>query len=196
MSRKIVYYDAYTGEQIIDPTFHDFVSDHAIIRIAPSMKLVEVAIAVDDETFRKIAEMTRDESWLGLVERPPDRIVFRSHRGVKVNVFLDYDPDAEHYEHYVLGPEDLEEVVLDPKVRIPVTPGTLSEHGYATDLSATARRKILSEIIEKHGEKAISVYRHLIARATQHRRNPQIAKKLREDADWLKQTYYRTKYWR
>jgi hypothetical protein len=190
------YVDAITGE-VLDkrPDIHDFVSDYAIIRIVPELRLIEVAVSVDDKTFRKIANMTA--SWIG-IERPSDRIIFRSHKGFRVNVFLDYDPNAEGFDHYVLAPEDLPDVEADPrkKVKIPVTKGTLSDHGYATDMTATARRTILRRIIEGGYEKAISVYRHLIARATQHRRNPDIARVLRQDADWVKKTYYETRWWK
>ena len=191
------YVDAITGEVLDErPDIHDFVSSYAIIRIVPALRLVEVAVSVDDKTFRKIANMTA--GWYG-IERPSDRIIFRSHKGFKVNVFLDYDPDAEGFDHYVLAPEDLPDAEADPrkKVKIPVTEGTLSDHGYATDKHVNVRRDILRKIIEGGYEKAISVYRHLIARATQHKnRNPSVAKILREDADWVKRTYYDTEWWR
>lgn len=194
---NVKYIDMITGEELDQaPTIHDFVADHAIIRIVPELWLIEIAVSVDEKTFRRIANMTA--GW-PRIERPADRIIFRSHKGFKVNAFIDYDPDAPVFDYMVLGPEDLEEVeIADPrKVKIPVTKGTLSGHGYATDLSASARRRILSSIVEGGHEKAISVYRHLIARATQHRRrNPEVAKILREDARWLKEKYYRTKHWR
>jgi hypothetical protein len=189
------YVDAITGEVLDErPDIYDFVSSSAIIRIVPALRLVEIAVGVDDKTFRKIANMTAD--WVG-IERPSDRIIFRSHKGFKVNAFIDYDPDAEEFDHYVLAPEDLPDADPRKKVKIPVTPGTLSDHGYATDMTATARRTILKRIIEGGYEKAISVYRHLIARATQHKnRNPDVARVLRSDADWVKKTYYGTRWWR
>ena len=193
MTKK--YVDAVTGEVLDEkPDIFDFVSSQSIIRIVPALRLIEVAVAVDEKTFRKIANMTA--GWSG-IERPADRIIFRSHRGFKVNAFIDYDPDSEPFDHYVLAPEDLPEAEADPRVVIPVTTGTLSEHGYATDMTANARRAVLRKIIEGGYEKAISVYRHLIARATQHkRRNPGVAKILRSDAEWVKKTYYQTKFWR
>ena len=195
MTKK--YVDAVTGEVLDEkPDIFDFVSSQSIIRIVPALRLIEVAVAVDGETFKRIANMTA--GWNG-IERPSDRIIFRSHKGFRVNAFIDYDPEAEEFDHYVLAPEDLPEVLADPrrKVVIPVTPGTLSEHGYATDMSAVARRQVLRKIIEGGYEKAISVYRHLIARATQHkRRNPDVVKVLRSDAEWVKKIYYGTRFWR
>jgi len=148
---------------------------------------------VDGETFKRIANMTA--GWAG-IERPSDRIIFRSHKGFRVNAFIDYDPDAGEYDYYVLAPEDLPDLEADPRVVIPVTRGTLSEHGYATDIAERSRREVLRKIIEGGYEKAISVYRHLIARATQHKRNPDIARILRRDAEWVKNVYYKTRWWR
>jgi hypothetical protein len=192
MAKK--YVDAVTGEVIEGrPDIYDFVGDNVIIRIVPALRLVEVAVGVDGETFRRIANMT--VGWDG-VERPSDRIIFRSHKRFRVNAFVDYDPDAGEYDYYVLAPEDLPDSEADPRVVIPVTHGTLSEHGYATDKGAGSRRAVLRRIIEGGHEGAISVYRHLIARATQHRRNPEIAKVLRSDAEWVKSVYYETRWWR
>jgi hypothetical protein len=179
---NIKFIDPLTGEVYeYEPKPIDFHLDcvPCVIRLVPDMKLCEVAIGVDGDTFRKIAQIT--VGWP--VERPSDRIIFRGWKmNGKVNVFIDY-ADALEFE--------------PRKVVIPVTRGTLAEHGYATDLIAERRRSILKSIIEKAGEPAISIYRHLIARATQHkRRNPEVAKVLRQDAEWVKKTYYRTDYWR
>jgi hypothetical protein len=174
------YVDVITGEvYTTPPSVLDFHGENYTIRIVPELKLVEVALAVDADTFREIADLTRD--W-GVVERPSDRIIFRGWKmNGKVNVFIDYE-----------GAD------LDPKrkVVIPVTRGTLAKHGYATDMSASGRRSILRKIIEGGREKAIHVYRHLIARATQHKRNPQVARVLREDAEYVKRVYYGTRWWR
>ena len=84
-------------------------------------------------------------------------------------------------------------------VVIPVTKGTLSEHGYSVDLPVKKRRDAIVKAIESEAKKrdkpALSIYRHLIARATQHKQHKHIAKVLRADADWVKATYYGTKYW-
>ena len=192
MAKK--YVDAVTGEVIEGrPDIYDFVGDNVIIRIVPNLRLIEVAVSVDGETFKKIANMTA--GWAG-IERPSDRIIFRSHKGFRVNAFIDYDPEAGEYDYYVLAPEDLPDSEADPRVVIPVTRGTLSEHGYATDKAERSRREVLRKIIEGGYEKAISVYRHLIARATQHKRNPDVARVLRKDAEWVKNVYYKTRWWR
>ncbi|MEM3423714.1 MAG: hypothetical protein QXE51_04040 [Nitrososphaeria archaeon] len=172
------YVDIITGE-VYDkaPSVLDFTGENYIIRIVPELKLVEVAIAVDGDTFRKIADITKD--W-GIVERPSDRIIFRGWKmNGKVNVFIDYE-----------GAD------FDPRVVIPVTRGTLASHGYAVDISERGRRSILRKIIEDGHEKAISIYRHLIARATQHKHNPDVAKILREDAEYVKSVYYGTRWWK
>ncbi|MEM1945014.1 MAG: hypothetical protein QXX57_04690 [Nitrososphaerota archaeon] len=178
MSREYRYVDIITGE-VYDkkPEVHDFEGENYVIRIVPEMKLVEVALAVDGDTFREIANLTAD--W-GNVERPSDRIIFRGWKmNGKVNVFVDYEGAS-----------------FDPRVVIPVTRGTLSRHGYSIDASERGRRSILQKIIEGGREKAVSVYRHLLARATQHKRNPSVAKVLREDAEWVKRVYYGTRWWR
>jgi hypothetical protein len=188
------YIDAVTGEVIEGrPDIHEFVGDNVNIRIVPAITLFEVAVSVDGETFRKIANMTA--GWVG-IERPSDRIIFRSHKNFRVNAFIDYDPDAGEYDYYVLAPEDLPDSEADPRVVIPVARGTLSEHGYAADKGESSRRAVLRRIVEGGHERAISVYRHLIARATQHRRNPDIAQTLRRDAEWVKSVYYNTRWWR
>ncbi|MEM0381407.1 MAG: hypothetical protein QW580_01900 [Nitrososphaerota archaeon] len=80
-------------------------------------------------------------------------------------------------------------------VKIPVTPGEIQEHGYSIYMSAEARRRALREAVEEEGH-ARPVYRHLIARATQLKRtSPTAAKTLRRDAEWVKETFYGTKWW-
>ena len=80
-------------------------------------------------------------------------------------------------------------------VRIPVTPGEIAEHGYTVYAGAEARRRALREAVEEEGH-ARPVYRHLIARAVQlKRQSPWAAKILRRDAKWVKEVFYGTKWW-
>jgi hypothetical protein len=74
-------------------------------------------------------------------------------------------------------------------VRIPVTPGTLSDLGYSVYLPEKDRQRIIREACKR--ENPLRIYRHLIARATQHKANPEIARILRKDAEWLKSVAYK-----
>lgn len=74
------------------------------------------------------------------------------------------------------------------KVVIPVRRGRLADVGYAVDMSEAARRKALMKAVEEEGD-YLPVFRHLIARATQHKRHPEIARVFRADAEWLKKHF-------
>jgi hypothetical protein len=75
-------------------------------------------------------------------------------------------------------------------VKIPVTRGTLSDLGYSVYLPEKDRQRIIREACKR--ENPLRIYRHLIARATQHKNiNPDIAEILRKDAEWLKSVAYK-----
>lgn len=92
---------------------------------------------------------------------------------------------------------DVIELYYDPrkKVLIPVTAGTVAKWGYSTADSKEKRKEALEKAIRAEGS-ALSVYRHLIARATQLKNiSPKAYKVMREDAAWIKETFYGTKWW-
>lgn len=81
------------------------------------------------------------------------------------------------------------------KIYLHATPGEIAEHGYSVHDPVAKRRKALREAIREEGH-ARPVYRHLLVRATQLKTlSPKASKILREDAKWIKQEYYGTKWW-
>ena len=90
----------------------------------------------------------------------------------------------------------IKKLTYDPKAKviIPVTPGTISEWGYSVYDSEKKRHQALNKAIRAEGS-ALSIYRHLIARATQLKNYPKPYRILRKDAAWIKKTYYGSKWW-
>lgn len=69
-----------------EPIDYEFSGD-VIIRLIPELNLIEIAIGVPQDFWMEIAELT--SAYQPTPERPPERIIFRSWKGSKVNVFLD-----------------------------------------------------------------------------------------------------------
>lgn len=85
-------YDVIEGKYLDKvPKPLDYEFDNAIVRFVPELQLVEVALAVPEDLW---VEMAKLSTMYENVERPPERIIFRSHRGIKVNVFLDNGGDV------------------------------------------------------------------------------------------------------
>lgn len=81
------------------------------------------------------------------------------------------------------------------KIYLYATPGEIAEHGYSIHSPRNKRHKALIEAVKEEGH-ARPVFRHLIVRATQLKNtSPRAAKILREDAEWLKEKFYGTKWW-
>jgi hypothetical protein len=84
-----IAYDVVEGRPLpYTPEPHDWDFDGpCVVRMVPELNLVEVAVGIPEEIWTEIAAFAAEN--YRVVERPPERIIFRSHRGVKVNVFLD-----------------------------------------------------------------------------------------------------------
>lgn len=83
-------YDVIEGKWIRgvpEPIDFEFDAVPAVVRLVPELKLVEVAVGIPQDDWMQIATITANYS--PVPERPPERIIFRSHRGSKVNIFLD-----------------------------------------------------------------------------------------------------------
>lgn len=91
MSRKKrVVYDVIEGKFIKgvpEPIDYLFDAVPAVVRLVPELNLIEVAVGIPQDDWMEIATITANYS--PVPERPPERIIFRSHRGSKVNIFLD-----------------------------------------------------------------------------------------------------------
>lgn len=84
-----VVYDVIEGKYLPyapEPVDYEFTGE-CVARFVPELNLVELAVGVPQEMWMEIADFV--SKTYEKVERPPERIIFRSHRGVKVNVFLD-----------------------------------------------------------------------------------------------------------
>ena len=72
--------------------------------------------------------------------------------------------------------------------------GALREFGYSIHLPEEKRREILKKAVKKYG--GLSVFRKLNAVATlQKNVNPQISKRFKADAEWVKRMFYGTPQW-
>lgn len=70
-------------------------------------------------------------------------------------------------------------------VRIPVTKGKLSKHGYHIDRSAERRHKSLKRASKDYG--ALSVFKKLNVLVTFNKNvHPKVSKKFKKDRDWVK----------
>lgn len=75
-------------------------------------------------------------------------------------------------------------------VRIPLTSGSLGEHGYShvTEMSTTARHRALADAI--YHENPLSVFRKLNALFVLNKnKHPATADIFESDRDWVKRTY-------
>ena len=72
--------------------------------------------------------------------------------------------------------------------------GKLREFGYSVYLPEKERQKALDKAVKEYG--GLSVYRKLIAVYTLNKnRAPEIARRFRKDANYIKNKYYNTKFW-
>lgn len=87
--RYDVVYDVIEGRYLPyapEPVDYEF-SGECLVRLVPELNLIEVAVGVPENLWMEIAEIT--STYSPTPERPPERIIFRSHKGSKVNIFLD-----------------------------------------------------------------------------------------------------------
>jgi hypothetical protein len=72
--------------------------------------------------------------------------------------------------------------------------GKLREFGYSVYLPEKERQKILDKAVKEYG--GLSVYRKLIAVYTLNKNKaPEIARRFRKDAEYVKRKYYDTELW-
>jgi len=84
-----ISYDVIEGKFIKgvpEPIDYEFTGE-CVVRLVPELNLIEVAVGVPENLWMEIAEIT--STYSPTPERPPERVIFRSHKGSKVNIFLD-----------------------------------------------------------------------------------------------------------
>ncbi len=83
-------YDVIEGKWIRgvpEPIDYEYDAVPVVVRLVPEVNLLEIAVGIPEDDWIEIAQIT--SQYQPAPERPPERVIFRSHKGSKVNIFLD-----------------------------------------------------------------------------------------------------------